>query len=318
LLVIVEPGTILQIAIGTVVCAAYLMFQLQAQPYINLFDNYLAQGSSFSLLMFFFCCILYQYDSLTASDDLKLKMTEEQRHRFIVPSSVLTVVLFLAFMGSLIVAGILVITQIVLEKKKLAKLEVAETGAVSTKRRHLTRMFKVPPSMRGIRRDPSETCGEETLPRPQPLPGSRGTGLGPRSDAPASSPASEPFQIRTSHVVSGVGARFGNRYNSHKFDDIPEREVSMPPTHRRIDRRTSRDGASNVSNAPERASTTAHALVERVNSKRMQVQAILRMSDAQVAASSAPTVALRNANPPAAQLAHQLPVAEVQVLDIEA
>ena len=66
-----------------------------------------------------------------------------------------------------------------------------------------------------------------------------------------------------------------------------------------------------MSSAPERASAIAEASDEGVSSERSN-------DGAQVAASSAPTVALRNANPPAAQLAHQLPVAEVQVLDIEA
>ena len=53
LFVTIEPGSILQISIGTIVCAMYLMVQLQAQPYRNMSDNYLAVSSSFSLLMVF-------------------------------------------------------------------------------------------------------------------------------------------------------------------------------------------------------------------------------------------------------------------------
>jgi hypothetical protein len=54
------------------------MVQLQAKPYKDPFDNYLAQASRFCLLMFFLCCILFKYDSLTSSEELQLKMSMEQ------------------------------------------------------------------------------------------------------------------------------------------------------------------------------------------------------------------------------------------------
>ena len=47
LYVTVQPGSIMQIAIGTITAAVYLMVQLQAQPYRNQSDNYLAVASSF-------------------------------------------------------------------------------------------------------------------------------------------------------------------------------------------------------------------------------------------------------------------------------
>ena len=55
----IQPGTILQISIGAIVCAAYLMVQLQAAPFKNLSDDYLATASSFALLMVYFCSIMY-------------------------------------------------------------------------------------------------------------------------------------------------------------------------------------------------------------------------------------------------------------------
>ena len=51
LFVIVEPGSILQISVGTITSAMYLMVQLRADPYRNKIDNNLASGSSFGLLM---------------------------------------------------------------------------------------------------------------------------------------------------------------------------------------------------------------------------------------------------------------------------
>ena len=51
LFVIVEPGSILQISVGTITSAMYLMVQLRADPYRNKVDNNLACGASFGLLM---------------------------------------------------------------------------------------------------------------------------------------------------------------------------------------------------------------------------------------------------------------------------
>ena len=65
LLVVIEPGTILQLSLGTIACGSYLMVQLQAKPYLNESDNFIALGSSFALLMMFFCCVLYKYNALT-------------------------------------------------------------------------------------------------------------------------------------------------------------------------------------------------------------------------------------------------------------
>ena len=60
LFVTVQPGSIMQIAIGTIFNAAYLMVQLQARPYKNQSDDYLAIASSFSLLMVFFCSTIFK------------------------------------------------------------------------------------------------------------------------------------------------------------------------------------------------------------------------------------------------------------------
>jgi len=122
LFVTVMPGTIMQISLGTIVCAVYLMVQLQASPYKNRSDDYLAVASSFSLLMVFFCSIIYKYASLTASEDLQAKMSLEQNEDYIVDNTALTAVLFSSVFGSLVFSGILVVVQIILEIKNNAKL----------------------------------------------------------------------------------------------------------------------------------------------------------------------------------------------------
>ena len=78
LFVNLEPGSILQIAIGTIVCAVHLLVQLVACPYKNPMDGYLAQGSSFSLMMVFTCCLIYKFDALTASEACGRRVVEQR------------------------------------------------------------------------------------------------------------------------------------------------------------------------------------------------------------------------------------------------
>ena len=68
LFVTIEPGSITQITSGTIVCAVYLLVQMQAKPYKHRTDEYLATGSSFGLLMVFFCSIIFKYTSLTDTE----------------------------------------------------------------------------------------------------------------------------------------------------------------------------------------------------------------------------------------------------------
>ena len=78
------------------------MVQLQAAPYKSQSDDYLAVASSFSLLMVFFCSIIYKYDALTASADLRAKMSIEQTNDYIVDNTLLSAILILSVFGALI------------------------------------------------------------------------------------------------------------------------------------------------------------------------------------------------------------------------
>jgi len=119
--VIFDPGTILQIAVGTIVSAAYLMIQVQAAPYKHQFDDVLAQGSNFCLLMVFFCCVIYKYDSLLSNS--QFATSSDQVKQFVTPSLLLTVVLVLSIFGSLLVAILLVVIQFALEMRNMARLK---------------------------------------------------------------------------------------------------------------------------------------------------------------------------------------------------
>jgi len=122
LFVTFQPGSILQITLATIVCATYLMVQLQAAPYKNQSDDFAAAAASFSLLMVFFCSILYKFDALTTGQGIQLAMTGEQKDDYIVSALLLSFILILSVVGSLIFAVCLVAVQIIVEIKNNAKL----------------------------------------------------------------------------------------------------------------------------------------------------------------------------------------------------
>ena len=79
LFVTIEPGSITQIALATIVTAVFLLVQLQAKPYKSASDDFLASASSFALLMIFFCSVIYKYVELTDTQDISNKMSIEQQ-----------------------------------------------------------------------------------------------------------------------------------------------------------------------------------------------------------------------------------------------
>lgn len=113
-----EPGTITQIVVGMLFCAAFLMFQLQAKPYRSNSDDYLACASSFSLLVLFICSTIYKYDELTSSVDVQSKMSTEQKDDYIINSLVLSVCVIVSAVGALVSAAVILGVQSAVELRK--------------------------------------------------------------------------------------------------------------------------------------------------------------------------------------------------------
>ena len=55
IMVVVYNGSMLQLTIGTLCAAILLFFQVQAAPFNDMADDYLAAAASFSLLILFLC-----------------------------------------------------------------------------------------------------------------------------------------------------------------------------------------------------------------------------------------------------------------------
>ena len=121
LFVVVEPGSIRQVVLATMVCVVFLMVQMQARPYANASDDFLACAASFCLQMLFFCSVIYKYAALTDGEDLQKMMSREQREGYSISSSALTLVLYMSVLGTLVLAGSLAVRKVRLSREMLSE-----------------------------------------------------------------------------------------------------------------------------------------------------------------------------------------------------
>jgi hypothetical protein len=129
-MVVVERGTILQITLGTVFCAVFLLVQLQSQPFVLASDNYVALSSSFSMLLLFFCSVLYKFDALTSESHVNEAMSSTQKATYITSEVALTFILIASIFGSLVFAALELAVQMTLDarrSKQLRRLRYAKT-----------------------------------------------------------------------------------------------------------------------------------------------------------------------------------------------
>ena len=101
----------MQLLLGTLLSFIFLIIQVNAAPYARASDDYLAAGASFCLSIFFFCCTAFKYIELTALDDIKSRMSEEQRRFYDVNTVVLTVIIVCSVIGTLAIARGLALNQ---------------------------------------------------------------------------------------------------------------------------------------------------------------------------------------------------------------
>ena len=78
LMVTIQQGTLLQIVLGALFTAVFLVVQMQAKPYVKETDDFLALSGSFSLLVIFLCFTVFKMGMLTELPEFAQRMTREQ------------------------------------------------------------------------------------------------------------------------------------------------------------------------------------------------------------------------------------------------
>jgi len=110
-----HPGSILQIAIATLVSVAYIVIQQQAAPYKSLSDGWVAMASSVAMLVLFVWAIISKYSEL--ADTTYEIISPEQRRTFGIRFE--AEICFIAAAGIIIFTFLLLLGQIREEHKNL-------------------------------------------------------------------------------------------------------------------------------------------------------------------------------------------------------
>ena len=59
-MMVLFQDTMMQLIVGTLLAAAFLLFQVQASPYVNLSDDLLASALSFCVVAVFLCSYAFK------------------------------------------------------------------------------------------------------------------------------------------------------------------------------------------------------------------------------------------------------------------
>ena len=82
--VVIQPGTIQQLAYATFLSLLFLAIQLTASPFRQRADDFMAATSSLALAMLFVLCLLYKYGALTQRDDVQELLSLELQNDYVV------------------------------------------------------------------------------------------------------------------------------------------------------------------------------------------------------------------------------------------
>ena len=92
-LVLVNPGSLLQLLLGMLVSLIFLLAQMQAQPYRERSDEILALITSASLVMLFLSCILLRATELTEFERVNRLLTDRTVDMYAIPSGLVILTL---------------------------------------------------------------------------------------------------------------------------------------------------------------------------------------------------------------------------------
>ena len=102
---VIEPGTVLQLMIANVFSLLYTVIQLQASPYRDESDGYMAVCVSSCITLCLMCCLVFKFDNLTGLSAIRQMMSYQQRLWYS-PQEVPLVILMFAGVFLTLFAGV--------------------------------------------------------------------------------------------------------------------------------------------------------------------------------------------------------------------
>jgi len=100
-LMVLMQGTMVQLAVGIFLSAAFLLLQLLARPYQNWADDLIASVASFSLQVLLVCLNHFKYTALTNLEHMQEKMSNEQKAVYIIDINMFIVIVIAGLTATL-------------------------------------------------------------------------------------------------------------------------------------------------------------------------------------------------------------------------
>ena len=142
-LMVLVQGSTMQLLLGTLFAAIFLLVQVLASPYASLSDDYLASASSFALLVVFLCATAFKYMALTSLEDIQARMSEEQRQIYVVSAGRLSTLMLVSLLGTILVSLVIFAVQVAAERRRLRR-EAASSKARRLRLKGTQEEAKVP------------------------------------------------------------------------------------------------------------------------------------------------------------------------------
>ena len=125
---IIEPGSVWQLTIAATFSLIYSVIQLQANPFKELTNGYMAVCVSACLTMALLCCLVFKFNNLTELPDIKSKMSFQQQAAYDPQETGLVLLMLTAIFFTLATGIVITYISILAERQRL-KMEDLKSSA---------------------------------------------------------------------------------------------------------------------------------------------------------------------------------------------
>jgi len=122
---VLAQGSMMQLIVGSLLAASFLLFQVQAAPYVEMADDFLASASSFGLVAMFICATAFKNIALTDLRDVQDKMSTEQKELYVISSVGLSSIMLGSVLGALVLSIVLFVVRFITESARLRQEALA-------------------------------------------------------------------------------------------------------------------------------------------------------------------------------------------------
>ena len=121
----VLPKGMMQLLVGTVLAAAFLLFQVQTSPYMMMSDDFLAGACSFSLVVVFLCSFVFKYSALIEQPNVQAGMTASQKGTYTISPFYVSLLMVGCVLGVLLLSFVIFLVQYFIERARLRREMIA-------------------------------------------------------------------------------------------------------------------------------------------------------------------------------------------------